>query len=456
MSDQARPSPLPPVLTILRILLVFSVWLVVMSLLIGPVRGMADHPGPLWILVGLLSLFVFSMARAAWSLSGDLLLGRYVPEAPSGRTTPRRGRAMGMLLLLLSTALTLGVAEAVFRTFLPQPLYAIQFTTWGWWHRPNTCIVHGAEPSYEGRLLRGTEFVTTVCYNSLGLRGPERPLEKPSGVRRVVVLGDSYAEAMEVEYDQTAAAVLERLLNARLPAMAAAQRASPRTAPPSADDPQAPDPLGRAIWRRLHHEATARGAALMAANVHYLGSQKESRRSFLESSGVYWVDLSLNDIATERDRYHFRHDGHWNVAGNERAANLMADRIIAAGLLTGDAKRVEVLNAGESGYSLCKQLRVFQEVASHYQPDLVVVVYTGSDGRNQEDTDICQLQPTGSLVIGERRYGPTQIVAREVRSWIKTNSHFGTWVLGRLDTLPLFAELRRILLQPQDVRQIER
>lgn len=51
-----------------------------------------------------------------------------------------------------------------------------------------------------------------VRCNSRGLRDREHALAKPAGVRRIAVLGDSYAWGQGVEDDQTFAAVLERAL----------------------------------------------------------------------------------------------------------------------------------------------------------------------------------------------------------------------------------------------------
>jgi hypothetical protein len=51
-----------------------------------------------------------------------------------------------------------------------------------------------------------------VRINADGFRGPPRVREKPSGVFRVVVIGDSYAEAVEVPYEKTFSAVIERQL----------------------------------------------------------------------------------------------------------------------------------------------------------------------------------------------------------------------------------------------------
>lgn len=57
-----------------------------------------------------------------------------------------------------------------------------------------------------------------VQINRRGFRGPGRLLRKPRDTFRVAVLGDSYAEAIQVPYDQTFSAVMERRL-AQCPAL---------------------------------------------------------------------------------------------------------------------------------------------------------------------------------------------------------------------------------------------
>lgn len=49
--------------------------------------------------------------------------------------------------------------------------------------------------------------------NHEGFRGPDRPYEKPAGVRRVAILGDSMIAAVGVEEEQTLAGRLEQMLN---------------------------------------------------------------------------------------------------------------------------------------------------------------------------------------------------------------------------------------------------
>jgi hypothetical protein len=57
-------------------------------------------------------------------------------------------------------------------------------------------------------------------FNRDGLRGEDRPYEKPPGVRRVAVLGDSMIAAVATEEENTAVGVLEDLLNRSDPSVA--------------------------------------------------------------------------------------------------------------------------------------------------------------------------------------------------------------------------------------------
>jgi hypothetical protein len=60
------------------------------------------------------------------------------------------------------------------------------------------------------------EFRVRVRINSRGLRDVEHDLQKPPGTFRILVLGDSYVEALQVELEQTFGRLLERDLRSRL------------------------------------------------------------------------------------------------------------------------------------------------------------------------------------------------------------------------------------------------
>lgn len=67
-------------------------------------------------------------------------------------------------------------------------------------------------PGGESRVRR-SEFDVLIQINSRGLRGPEYDYAKPAGTRRVLILGDSFAEGYYVDEHETARAVLEKRLN---------------------------------------------------------------------------------------------------------------------------------------------------------------------------------------------------------------------------------------------------
>jgi hypothetical protein len=57
------------------------------------------------------------------------------------------------------------------------------------------------------------EFVVPIDINSEGWRDVERPVDKPAGTLRVLVLGDSFAEALQVPLEETFPRLLEGALN---------------------------------------------------------------------------------------------------------------------------------------------------------------------------------------------------------------------------------------------------
>ncbi len=56
------------------------------------------------------------------------------------------------------------------------------------------------------------EYDVLVEYNGLGFRGPEIPYEKPDDVYRILMVGDSFIEAREVDYAETVYAQLGQML----------------------------------------------------------------------------------------------------------------------------------------------------------------------------------------------------------------------------------------------------
>jgi len=80
------------------------------------------------------------------------------------------------------------------------------------WVREDGLVLHA--PGMRGTYVR-QEFRVPVSINREGLRGPEiEPVKKP-GTLRVLVVGDSYAEGLQVPWDDLVSTRLGRLLNAK-------------------------------------------------------------------------------------------------------------------------------------------------------------------------------------------------------------------------------------------------
>jgi hypothetical protein len=114
-----------------------------------------------------------------------------------------------VLVVLVAVLLGVAIVEGLLRVFAPQAIHAIRYCYLGWCHVPGVSFVHGGATG---------EFVTRVRYNSRGLRDREFPFDKPAGVRRVLIFGDSFAEGLEVELEDLHAKRLERMLADRYPA----------------------------------------------------------------------------------------------------------------------------------------------------------------------------------------------------------------------------------------------
>ena len=71
---------------------------------------------------------------------------------------------------------------------------------------------HFHAPHFDG-WIKAPEFTTHVKINPLGLRDRRETYEKPPGTFRVVLLGDSFVEAVQVERWQGVAERLEGALN---------------------------------------------------------------------------------------------------------------------------------------------------------------------------------------------------------------------------------------------------
>jgi hypothetical protein len=108
--------------------------------------------------------------------------------------------------LLLSEA-----AYRIARNFVcigPAPLI-FELRSWGWMHVPNKAVwVYACA----GRRF---EYQTYLTINSQGLRDHEYLYEKRAGTRRVLLLGDSMTEAVQVPLERTFAKLVEERVRVR-------------------------------------------------------------------------------------------------------------------------------------------------------------------------------------------------------------------------------------------------
>lgn len=128
---------------------------------------------------------------------------------PANTTPPKRTWKRRLLLLSIGLGIGLLVAEVTLR-LLPlrfRPAVA---------YEPDVHCGARLRPNQSGWQYK--EGNCRVFVNSRGLRDREHTVNKPAGVYRIAVLGDSYAEAAQVDQTETFWAVLEEQLQQCLPA----------------------------------------------------------------------------------------------------------------------------------------------------------------------------------------------------------------------------------------------
>jgi hypothetical protein len=107
-----------------------------------------------------------------------------------------------LLLLLVSTVVALGLGEAFLRVFHPQTL------GFSWW-TPDGLQVH--VPGRSG-IYQRSEYRIPVHFNEMGFRGPEFAVPKPPDTFRILALGDSMVEGMQVREDQVLTTRIQQAL----------------------------------------------------------------------------------------------------------------------------------------------------------------------------------------------------------------------------------------------------
>lgn len=135
------------------------------------------------------------------------------PESSPDKQSPSERRAKPPLRVRLAVvALSVVFALLIFELFLRLVGY-----TYPVFYRPDEVRGYSLWPGAEGRYRR--EGTAHVRINSDGLRDREHAKSKPANTLRIAVVGDSYAEAFQVEREQAFWSVLEQNLRA-CPALA--------------------------------------------------------------------------------------------------------------------------------------------------------------------------------------------------------------------------------------------
>lgn len=122
--------------------------------------------------------------------------------------TPSRLRNSVRTLMLAGVSCTIALigVELIVRAIEPREVMRYFFMS------SDPVLHHRFIPGASGR-YKTTEFDVAYDINTLGLRNPETPLEKPAGTKRILMLGDSFTEGDGVEYRETFSCRLQQMLD---------------------------------------------------------------------------------------------------------------------------------------------------------------------------------------------------------------------------------------------------
>ncbi len=121
------------------------------------------------------------------------------------------GLTLAFVSLIATSLLLEGLTRALHLAPPAEPV--------GYFWRTDPQTGWSLQPGASGRWFNPHhEYDVQITINSQGLRDVERPgYDKPAGVRRILLLGDSYVEGLRVPLEQTWGKVLEARLNADAP-----------------------------------------------------------------------------------------------------------------------------------------------------------------------------------------------------------------------------------------------
>jgi hypothetical protein len=131
-----------------------------------------------------------------------------MPQHSIAKTLKRPSIQSGLLLTFSSVCLALLILETVVR-FLPPPYEA---DTGEFFTCHNELGWIGA-PNFQGE-FKYKEIDHKISFNALGMHDTDHPQTKDGDTFRILMLGDSFVQAVQVSREQTARQLLEDALNA--------------------------------------------------------------------------------------------------------------------------------------------------------------------------------------------------------------------------------------------------
>ena len=114
-----------------------------------------------------------------------------------------RRAALQLGLAVCALGISLLIFEGMVRVFVPVSDFFWQ---------PDPVLGSRLVPNKEGRFVRRGQFDVPVAINSHGFRDREHGHAKPAGTTRVLLLGNSTVEALQVPFEKSITAVLEARL----------------------------------------------------------------------------------------------------------------------------------------------------------------------------------------------------------------------------------------------------
>jgi lysophospholipase L1-like esterase len=114
----------------------------------------------------------------------------------------------GLALAMAGLTLAILVLELVVRWVTPQPLQHLRLDD-------ELYVVN--RPGARFTYARGSEYAVPITYNSWGFRGPVPTRDVPPCSTRIVLIGDSQTEGLQVHLDETYGRVLQREMERRWP-----------------------------------------------------------------------------------------------------------------------------------------------------------------------------------------------------------------------------------------------